>query len=146
MVCAAKQSIGISTLDQLQALLKTALSCEYLTLQSFITHSGVGGGGICVGGIGPADLPTTIHNMVGGWGDLGGLSSPNGSSVGQPLTIIDPSFVNTPACPIIYHSTVGGWTGGVGQPLQYADPIKFGLLVCLMNKHLPAHISWTICE
>ena len=157
-VCAARRASGIVTLAQLQELLRAALQCEYLTLTNVAQHSTVGGwsggigqslqyaGGVCVSGI-TVDLNVPfIHNGVGGWGTLGqGLSGVYGPATGQPLTIDDPSYVPAPACPMVYHSTVGGWTGGIGQSLQYGDPVKYGLLVCLMQKHLPAHVAWDVC-
>jgi hypothetical protein len=150
-VCAARRSTGISTRAQLQALLRIALDCPLLTIDDILVHSWMGRvmgqpltvhGGICVRGIGPADLQTTIHNVVGGWGLM---SDGAGSAVGQPLTLNDPAFVQPDMCPVIYHSTMGGWTGGMGSPLMVADPVKWGLLVCLMTKHLPAHVVWTVC-
>ncbi len=150
-VCAARRNTGISTREQLQALLRIALDCPLLTLEHIFVHSWMNStmgqpltvyGGICVRGIGPADLQTTIHNVIGGWGVI---SDGAGSSVGQPLTLNDPDFVQPPMCPVIYHSTMGGWTGGVGEPLMVADPVKWGLLVCLLKKHLPAHVAWSVC-
>jgi hypothetical protein len=158
MVCAARQSIGISTLDQLQALLQTALNCPHLRLENFVTHSTAGGwtggmgqplmvqGGICVRGIGPAPVPPILHNVMGGWGGYGGAAVPYGSAVGQPLTIVDPAYVAPQSCPVVYHSTMGGWTGGMGQPLTAADPVAWNLLSCLMAKHLPATTAWAVCK
>lgn len=135
-VCAARRASGIVTTAQLQALLRSALQCPFLELSSDTT-------GMCVRYIGPAPVPGFIHNTVGGWGPIG--ADGFGSGVGQPLTLNDPAFVAQPQCPIVYHSTVGGWTGGVGVPLTLGDRQKWPLLVCLMQKHLPAHIAWRVC-
>lgn len=135
-VCAARQASAIITLPQLQALLRLALQCDYLVLEATLT-------GVCVRNIGPAAVQGFIHNTVGGWGAIG--TDGFGSAVGQPLTLLDPTFVVTPQCPIVFHSTVGGWTGGVGIPLTLGDRQKYPLLVCLMQKHLPAHIAWRVC-
>jgi hypothetical protein len=154
-VCGARRALGIQTLPQLQALLQTALQCPHLRLEQRVKHSNVGGwtggvgqsltisSGICVSGITALGLPPALHNVVGGHG---AWAAPYGSSVGQPLTVNDPSYVAPQACPIIYHSTVGGWTGGVGQPLQYSSQPSWGLLQCLMTKHLPATVAWWVCE
>lgn len=151
MVCAARRATGISTLPQLQEVLRIALNCPYLTLENFYEHSPEAGhmgmpltiyGGVCVRGIGPTpDIPY-IHNTMGGWGVVSGSY---GSSMGQPLTLLDLSYNAPNQCPIVYHSTMGGWTGGMGISLTTAEPIKWGLLVCLMNKHLPAHVIWRVC-
>ncbi|HYW57668.1 MAG TPA: hypothetical protein VE934_11950 [Polaromonas sp.] len=135
-VCAARQASAIITLPQLQALLRRALPCEFLTLQATLT-------GVCVSGIGPAPVQGFVHNTVGGWGVIG--TDGFGSGVGQPLTLADPDFAAPLQCPIVFHSTVGGWTGGVGIPLTLGDRQKYPLLVCLLQKHLPAHIAWRIC-
>ncbi|MES2685733.1 MAG: hypothetical protein V4706_02865 [Pseudomonadota bacterium] len=135
-VCSARQASGIITLPQLQALLRTALQCEFLTLTASST-------GVCVRGIGPTPFQGYVHNTVGGWGVIG--VDGFGSSVGQPLTLNDPDFVAVAQCPIVYHSTVGGWTGGVGNPLTVGDRQKWPLLVCMLQKHLPAHIAWQVC-
>jgi hypothetical protein len=135
-VCAARQASGIVTLGQLQALLRQSLQCDFLALSADAS-------GVCVRGIGPAPLPGFIHNTVGGWGPIG--TDGFGSAVGQPLTLQDPAFVAPAQCPIVYHSSVGGWTGGVGIPLTLGDRQKWPLLVCLMQKHLPAHIVWRVC-
>lgn len=167
MVCAAIMQGSVQTLGALEHLLQTALDCPYLTLthkyasieDSHSTMGGWTGGmrqpltqraeylGICVNGIREIAPAVFIHNTVGGHGVVTGTSAtaPYGSAVGQPLQLQDPNYVALQSCPIIYHSTVGGWTGGVGQPLQVGDFAKQQLLECLMVKYLPAHIQWTIC-
>jgi hypothetical protein len=135
-VCAARQARGIVTLAQLQAVLRTALQCEFLTLD-------VSTDGVCVRGIGPAPVPGVIHNTVGGWGLIG--VDGYGSGMGQPLSLNDPEFEAVAQCPIVFHSTVGGWTGGMGVGLTLGDRQKWPLLVCLMQKHFPAHIAWRVC-
>lgn len=151
MVCAARRAQGISTLLQLQEVLQIALQCPHLRLENFYEHNHVGNhtgmplmiyAGICVRGIGPAPEVPHIHNTMGGWGVVSGEY---GSSMGQPLTLLDPNYIAPEQCPIVYHSTMGGWTGGMGNPLMTAEPVKWGLLVCLMNKHLPAHTIWRVC-
>jgi hypothetical protein len=134
-VCAARQSTGISTRLQLQALLRTALECPVLTVEDFYVHATVGSGmgqpltrygGVCVRGLGPTPPEPFIHNTVGGWGpNVGPSAGGYGSSVGQPLTLIDPLYVPPAECP--------------------TTPAQFALLSCLMKKHLPAHVTWMLC-
>ncbi len=122
MVCAAKKSIGISTIDQIQDLLQTATNCPNLK----ITDS-------------------TIHSTYGGW--TGGYGQPLQVSGGVCITgIIEPLIpTSIPYCPIIYHSTYGGHTGGYGQPLTTQDDTKFNAIKCLTDKHIPASINWEFC-
>jgi hypothetical protein len=132
-VCAAKRGIGIQTIAQLQTLLRDALQCPILEITfPTVSHSVVGGhvgsplvvggqAGICIKNIGPQALPSLLHNTVG-------------STVNQTLLINDPAFVAGLQCPIIYSNTPGDY-----------DPVRYPLLVCLLKKHLPAHIQWSIC-
>lgn len=124
MVCAARRGEGVTTLPQLQEVLQIALECPTLTLENFVTHNWVTHG-------------ATQTLMVQGGVCVRGI----GPNFSPP-----PEDGELPDCPYIYHSTVGGWTGGVGIPLTTADPIKWQLLICLMDKHLPAHIAWAICD
>lgn len=112
LVCAARRGEGVQTLAQLQALLRTVLGCNTLTLTLIDTHAWAGGtvgtplqvpGGVCVTGLGTAP------------------------------------------CPAWFHSTAGGWTGGVGQPLTPGDA-QWQLMACLLRKYLPAHIAWAGCD
>jgi hypothetical protein len=155
MVCAARRAQGISTMKELEDILKIALDCPHLTLEDFYEHNWVNThvgmpltvyAGICVRGIGPVAPVPYVHNVVGGWGTHPAISTGvYGSATGQPLTLVDPNYTAPEQCPIVYHSTVGGWTGGVGIPLTTADPVKWALLVCLMQKHLPAQAVWRVC-
>jgi hypothetical protein len=122
-VCTARKSIGISTISQLEDLLQTATACTNLK----ITES-------------------TIHSTVGGW--TGGAGNPLMVSGGVCVTGITEPLIptNLPYCPIIYHSTVGGWTGGVGQSLTIQDETKINIIECLMSKHLPASINYSLCN
>lgn len=158
-VCAARKANGLRTLAQLEALLQDALQCKWLKLQMvMVGNVPIPAApapptplpqpviGLCVLNLGPAPPVPTLHNVMGGWGPYVGPSADgSGASVGQPLTIFDPNFVPPENCAIIYHSTMGGWTGGMGIPLTTVDPIKWALLTCLMRKHLPAHILWFAC-
>jgi hypothetical protein len=140
MVCAArKRRGGISLLD-LQAILRGALDCPYLLIEK-VFDAGVYTG-LCIRNIGYAPPLPGVHNVVGG---RGLISAPYGSAVGQPLTVDDPTAVAQSVCPIVYHSTTSAWTGGIGQPLRAGNEQKFNLLVCLINKYLPAHIQWQAC-
>jgi hypothetical protein len=134
-VCAARRGGSIRTLLELQALIRVATQCDYVTLEETPT-------GICVRGITGSTATPYIHNVVGGHGLV---SQGDGSGAGQPLQLVEPSFVAPPYCRMIYHSVVGGWTGGIGVPLtqQTAD---YQTLICLLQKHLPAHVSWYLCE
>lgn len=58
------------------------------------------------------------------------------------ITLYDPDI----NCGIVYHARVGGWTGGVGQPLMQGDASKINLLHCLMEKYNPAHVYWVVCD
>jgi hypothetical protein len=134
-VCAARQSVGISTSLQLQTLLRTALQCSFLTVEDFYVHNVMGTGmgqplmlygGVCVRGLGPTPPAPWVHNVMGGWGlNVGPSAGVYGSSVGQPLTLVDPSYMPPPECP--------------------TTPERFTLLSCLMKKHLPAHVTWMLC-
>ena len=158
-VCAARNAVGIRTLAELELLLQNALQCQWLKLQMVVVGNlpvpipPIAPAplpqpiiGLCVLNLGPAPPVPTLHNVMGGWGQYVGPSADgSGASVGQPLIIFDPNFVPPENCAIIYHSTMGGWTGGMGIPLTTVDPIKWALLTCLMRKHLPAHILWFAC-
>lgn len=137
LVCEARKGGGSKNLIELEKLLKDALQCPFLSIQKDEF------GQYCINGIKEPSYPTTIHNVVGGYGVI---SDVYGSSAGQPLTLIDPTYVAPDTCSIVWHSTVGGWTGGVGKPLTQGDEVKIGLLYCLMKQYWPAHIGWYICE
>ena len=134
-VCAARQSVGISTRLQLQELLRTALECSFLTVEDFYIHNTVGTyvglpltvyGGVCVRGLGPTPPAPYVHNTVGGWGITPGPGAGiYGSAVGQPLALVDPNYVPPAQCP--------------------TTPAQLELLTCLMQKHLPAHVTWMLC-
>jgi hypothetical protein len=132
-VCAARRGVGIQTLEQLQQLLRDALQCSILEITfPTVSHSVVGGtvgaplsvggqAGICIKNIGPVGTAPAIHTSVG-------------VSVARSLLIDDPAFVSSTQCPIIYSNAPGDY-----------DPVRYPLLVCLLEKHLPAHIQWSIC-
>jgi len=87
-----------------------------------------------------SDLETLIRDTI----DCPELTltvttSPNGVCI-SGITNTD-----TSTCSIVQHATVGGWTGGVGKPLQYGAPPKWNLLVCLLDRYLPSHIYWYVC-
>jgi hypothetical protein len=134
-VCAARRGSVVRTLLDLQTLLRVATGCQFITLENQA-------GSVCIRGIQGSLTNPVIHNVVGGQGLI---SNGNGSASGQPLTLDDPDYTPDPFCPFVYHSTIGGWTGGMGQTLQFESP-EFETIVCLMRKHLPAHLSWEICE
>lgn len=155
-VCAARNANGIRTLSQLEALLQNALQCPYLLLEvntvGYLPMPPAPGAppaaiaGVCVRNLGPAPPVPTVHNIMGGWGAYTGPSADGtGAAMGQPLSIVDPNYTPPANCAVIYHSTVGGWTGGMGIPLTTVDPVRWALLVCLMRKHLPAHVVWSAC-
>jgi uncharacterized protein YmfQ (DUF2313 family) len=138
-VCAAYLGQGIQTLPQMQAFLRNALDCPHLVLE--INHDAGLINHVCVYNISATDI-NYVHNVVGGYGELCGVY---GSSAGQPLQICDPDQVFGPYCSIVWHNVVGGWYGGVGQPLMVGRE-KWQLLICLMDKHLPAHVRWEVCN
>ncbi len=134
-VCAARLGGNIRTIQDLQSGLITATGCEFIVLKNTPT-------GVCISGItGAASVPA-VHNVVGGWG---AISQGYGSAVGQPLLLQDPLYVAPQYCPMVYHSVVGGWTGGVGSALTQ-QTIEYQTVVCLMQKHVPAHVNWYICN
>lgn len=174
-VCAARQGVGVQTLGDLQALLRRVTGCDHITLSittpgttssmgnplGSMSTSAMGNRidrpaqsafdndkpeGLCISGIRAPLWPPTVHNVVGGHGPYTGPSSGGyASATAQPLTLIDPAYVPPDNCGMVDHSRVGGHTGGVGQHLTQGD-YRFNLMVCLLNKHLPAHVSWFACD
>jgi hypothetical protein len=132
LVCQARSGSNILTLPQLETLLQTALDCSILRVEyAYAEHSYVGqgvnvpltpvGGGICIRNIGPVPEQPSIQNSVN-------------TDVGTSLRIPDPAFSPPTQCPIVFSTTPGDW-----------DPVRYPLLLCLLEKHLPAHIEWALC-
>lgn len=125
LVCAARRGTGVRTLADLQALLRAAIGCDLIVVENAVGHSWMGGW---------VSLPLTVQIGV----CVRGISTLHADSAS--------AIAGAPYCPILWHSTMGGWTGGVGRQLTQADTVKWNLLICLMKKHLPAHVPWYTCE
>lgn len=132
LVCQARSGSNILTLLQLETLLQTALECPILRVEyAYAEHSYVGegvntpltpiGGGLCIRNIGPVPEQPSIQNSVN-------------TDVDSSLRIPDPNFSAPVQCPIVYSTAPGDW-----------DPVRYPLLLCLLAKHLPAHIEWALC-
>lgn len=114
-VCAVRKSTAISTNAELQAILRLAMQCDYLTVTNAENHFYCGQvcglsltqeEGVCISGIG----------------------------LGEPE--------HSPECEIVQHVTA---SFGVGSTLTIGNQYKLDLLACLMSKYMPAHVTWNIC-
>jgi len=138
-VCAARKGSSVGTNAELQAVLRTAMQCDWLTVTNVSQHSVAGmlagmplmvSTGVCIGGVGTTYTPPSVHFV-------------SGNVAGLPLTNYDRNFSPTDECPIFEH-VVAGFS--VGSPLTTGATNQVELLSCLMTKYLPAHISWTFCQ
>lgn len=138
LICAFRKAGGVKTLAEILDIISDAIECPSFN----ITRND--DGSYCLRGIFAPSYPDIIHNVVGGHGVI--TDDGYGSSAGQPLVLIDPDYIEPETCSILWHSTVGGHTGGVGKPLTQGDAAKIAIIYCLMEQYWPAHVGWTFCE